>query len=95
MHAAGRSGMTFGEGTPGNDTKEGGAVNEDRVNSDVRILRSDPGSFQHLQFTSSHSTWTDSQHIRADHCHDIGCKVPAIHPPDCCTADMQQQSITL
>lgn len=29
--APGRSGQTFGKGAPGNDTKEGGAVNEDAV----------------------------------------------------------------
>ncbi len=30
--------MTFGQGAPGNDTKEGGAVNEDNVKDGVRLL---------------------------------------------------------
>ena len=36
-HVAGRAGQTFGQGAPGNDTKEGGAVNEDKVKNDVRL----------------------------------------------------------
>jgi hypothetical protein len=34
---AGRSGQTFGKGAPGNDTKEGGAVNEDNVKDNVSL----------------------------------------------------------
>lgn len=30
--------MTFGQGGPGNDTKEGGAVNEDNVKDNVGLL---------------------------------------------------------
>ncbi|CAK0740247.1 hypothetical protein CVIRNUC_001236 [Coccomyxa viridis] len=33
--APGRSGTTFGQGAPGNDTKDGGAVNEDAVKDDA------------------------------------------------------------
>ena len=32
---AGRSGITFGQSGPGKDTKEGGAVNEDKVKDNV------------------------------------------------------------
>lgn len=44
---AGRSGMTFGQGGAGNDTKDGGAVNEDNVKDGVCSLLHFKPAFAH------------------------------------------------